>query len=242
MSPEVLFSPDLLDPITADRPAGMDLRWTAEWDRIKEARRADDDLEAGKWVKKERKMADWPAVQELAAAMIRDRSKDLQLAVWLMEASIKLHGFAGLRDTLRLTRELMVRYWDKGLYPTMEDGPEDRIGPFEWLNEKLADSINAIPITARSDQGRDYTFIDLQEAWRVGSEASFKQNGSVDTTKKKAYEAAVAQGRISMDMFELAIRETDRIVYDELCTDFQQANDEFKKLEKVLDEKFTDGA
>jgi hypothetical protein len=157
-----------------------------------------------------------------------------------MEASIKLHGFAGLRDTLRLTRELMVRFWDKGLYPAIEDGPEDRSGPFEWLNDRLVDALIAIPITARRDQGEDYRFVDLLEARNVGSEASFKKDGQVDTTKKKEYEAAIAAGRVSMEMFERAVGETERPVFEDFYADFQQASQEFKALEKTVDEKFGD--
>src|ERR1700685_1884328 len=129
-----LFSDDILDPISAERPAGADLRWSSEWDRIKEARRADDSLDPGKWVKQERKIADWQTVQKLSAAALRERSKDIQLALWLTEANMRLHGFPGLRDGLRIVRELMIRYWDQGLYPSIDDGPEDRAGPFEWLN------------------------------------------------------------------------------------------------------------
>src|SRR5215467_7356306 len=99
---------DLLGPISAEQPAGVDLRWTPEWDRIKEARRSDDTLESGKWVKKERKSANWSLVKELAESMLRQQSKDLQIALWLMEANLKLYGFAGLRDSLRLTRELLA--------------------------------------------------------------------------------------------------------------------------------------
>src|SRR5690349_992553 len=188
MPTEPLLSDDLFDPITAEQPAGADLRWTPEWDRIKEARRADDGLESGSWTKKDSKVADWPLVKELATTMLRNRTKDLQIAMWLTEANLKLHGFAGLRDSFRLIRELVHRYWDTGLYPVMEDGPEDRAAPFEWLNDKLVDSIAAVPITARSDQGRDYSFIDLKEARRIGSEASYKQaDGEVDGTKKKAF-------------------------------------------------------
>src|SRR5215469_16406000 len=116
MPTDLLLSSDLLDPISPDRPAGADLRWTPEWDRIKEARRSDDGLEAGKWVKKEQKTADWVAVRELAAAALRERSKDLQLALWLTEAVMRLDGFPGLREGLRVTRELLVRFWNEGLY------------------------------------------------------------------------------------------------------------------------------
>src|ERR1700761_1698719 len=117
MATAPLLSDDLLDPISPDQPAGANLRWTPEWDRIKEARRADDGFEAGRWAKKGRKAADWLQEEELASSVWRERSKDLQLAMWLTEASLKLHGFPGLRDGLRLTRELIVRYWDLGLYP-----------------------------------------------------------------------------------------------------------------------------
>src|SRR5258707_170038 len=102
-----LFTEDLLDPFPAGQPAGTDLRWTLEWDRIKEARRADDDLESGKWAKREHKSADWRAVRDLATSMLRERSKDLQLAMWLTEANLKLHGFAGLRDGLPITPALV---------------------------------------------------------------------------------------------------------------------------------------
>src|ERR1039457_3627781 len=238
-----LYTDDFLDPVSADQPVGTDLRWTSEWDRIKEARRADDDLKSGKWAKKEQKTADWRLVEELASGMLRNRSKDLQLALWLTEAGMKLHGFPGLRDGLRLTRELLVRYWDSGLYPPMEDGPEDRAGPFEWLNSKLADSITAIPITVRGDGGTDYSLIDLLDARQVGSEASCKDAyGAIDTAKKKAYDAALAQGHVSLEMFDGAVAATKRAPYEELNSDFLQTLEEFHALEKTIEEKFGDVA
>src|SRR6185369_12960916 len=182
-------------------------------------------------------------VEELASGMLRNRSKDLQLALWLTEAGIKRHGFPGLRDGLRLTRELLVRYWDHGLYPPMEDGPEDRAGPFEWLNNKLVDSIAAIPITVREDGGPDYSLIELQDARRVGSESSYLDPyGEIDAAKKKAYDANLAQGHISLDMFDRAVAVTKRARYEDFSSDYQQTLEEYQALEKVIDEKFGDVA
>ncbi len=238
-----LYADDLLNPISADQPAGADLRWTPEWDRITAARRADDPLDSGKWAKKERKVADWRLTLELATSLLTERSKDLQLALWLTEANIKLHGFPGLRDGLKIARELMVRYWDQGLYPKLEDGPEDRGGPFEWLNDKLVDSIAAIAITARTSHGVEYGLVDLQDARRVGWEANCKTaDGEVDDNKKKAYDHALAEGHVSMEMFERAVKETRRAPYEELNSDVVQACEEFAALEKVIDEKFGDAA
>ena len=243
MPTDALLSDGILDPISSDHPAGADLRWTPEWDRIKEARRADDDLDAGKWVKKERKVADWPAVRELTIAALTERTKDLQLVLWLTEANMRLHGFPGLRDGLRITREMMARYWDWGLYPSMEDGPEDRAGPFEWLNNKLVDVIAELPLTARADSGPDYSFNDLVEARRVGSENSWrKPDDEIDEIKKKAYEANIAAGRLSLDLFEEAVRATPRAAYEAFSSDFEQTVRDFAELEKVVDDKFGDAA
>jgi type VI secretion system protein ImpA len=243
MSTPQLYADDLLNPISADQPAGADLRWTPEWDRIKEARRADDPFESGKWAKKERKVADWRLAHELATSLLTERSKDLQLALWLTEADIKLHGFPGLRDGLKIARELMIRYWDQGLYPKMEEGPEDRAGPFEWLNDKLVDSIAAIPITARGGQETDYSLVDLQDARRVGWEANCRTaDGEVDPNKKRAYDQALEDGHVSMEIFDRAVKDTRRAPYEELNSDVVQAYEEFKALEKVIDEKFGEAA
>jgi type VI secretion system protein ImpA len=238
------LSDELLDPITADQPAGENLRWLAEWDRIKEARQNDDDgLNAGNWVKKDAKSADWRLVQQLSAALLRTRSKDLQLAMWFTEANVKLRGFSGLHEGLAVARELLNRFWDAGLYPAMEDGPEDRSGPLVWLNEKVVDSILSIPITCSATTDRNYGVLDLHDARSVGSEAQCKDDdGDVSPQKKRQYDKAVADGRVSLDMFESAIKESRRSAYEELYAEFEAAYAEFKELEKVIDEKFGEAA
>jgi len=229
----------LLNPISTSSPAGDDLRWTPEWDRIREARRSDDGLDPGKWAKKEIKSANWRLVRELTTAALRERTKDLQLALWFTEAELRLDGFPGLRDGLHLTRGLMVLYWDQGLYPPIEDGPEDRTGPFEWMNDKLVDVILSTPITARDDLGDNFSLLNLRDARRVGSESSWKSDdGTIDDTKKKEYDTAIAQGHVSMDMVNRAIKGTKRADYEHFSAVFHEALNEFASLEKVIDEKF----
>jgi type VI secretion system protein ImpA len=104
----------LLAPIPGENPAGEDVRYTPLYDQIREARRADDDLPMGQWVR-ETKTAEWPKVIRLTTEGLAAKSKDLQLCAWFMEAAIKVHGFHGLRDALRLTCGILEAYWD-GLY------------------------------------------------------------------------------------------------------------------------------
>ena len=140
---QVLELEAILTPIPGDNPAGESLRYAGVYDAIGEARRADDDLPMGEWARGEVKTADWSTVIELAIEALAARSKDLPIAVWLTEALVKQHGFAGLHDGLRLLAELQERFWD-ALYPEAEDGDlEFRAAPLEWLNEKLPAAINS---------------------------------------------------------------------------------------------------
>ena len=93
---------DLLNPISADKPAGENLRYAPVYDKIKEARREDDDAPQGDW-KRERKVADWPLVIKLISESLATKTKDLQLAAWLAEAMLRREGVAGLREVLELT-------------------------------------------------------------------------------------------------------------------------------------------
>src|SRR5438309_1746451 len=111
---------DLLNPIPGDNPAGENLRYAPIYDKIKEARREDDDAPQGEW-RRERKLADWPLTIKLIVEALSKKSKDLQLAAWLTEALLRRDGIAGLRGGLGLLHGLIDNFWDT-LYPELEDG------------------------------------------------------------------------------------------------------------------------
>ena len=226
---------DLLQPISEEQPCGSDLRSTSEWDQIKEARRFSED---------EGKVADWPLVKQRAASALRERTKDLRIAIFLTEACVKLDGFPGIRDSLRLLRELLVGFWDQGLYPLPEeDGHRVRAGPLEWLNEKLSDAVGELPLTMRSDGGRDYSYSDLVDARDIGSERSLvKSNGDLDEARKKRFDARIAAGHVSQDMFDAGVRATRRAAFEEFHERFQQAAAEYRALVEVMDQKLGEAA
>ncbi|MEO8368808.1 MAG: type VI secretion system protein TssA, partial [Candidatus Solibacter sp.] len=127
---------DLLNPIPGENPSGQNLKYAPVFDKIKEARRQDDDAAQGEW-KHERKLADWPQVIKLAGETLATKTKDLQLAVWLTEALLKTQGIGGLHEGLDLLKGLVEGFWDT-LYPENEDGDlELRVAPLEWLGSRL---------------------------------------------------------------------------------------------------------
>ena len=155
---------DLLNPIPGENPCGENLRYAAVYDKIKEARREDDDVPQGDW-QYERKAADYPLVLKLAGEALATKSKDLQIAVWLTEALIKTESFAGLRAGLDLISGLIENFWD-GLYPEIEDGDlELRAAPLDWLGSRMDATLRSLPITKTG-----INWYQFKEARAVGYE------------------------------------------------------------------------
>jgi type VI secretion system protein ImpA len=226
-SPVILDFDVLLAAIPGDNPSGESLRLAAPYDSIQEARRSDDDLEQGDWVR-ETKVADWSTVIKIATEALQTKTKDLQLAVWLVEALIKHHGFPGLRDGLRLLRELQERFWDS-LYPEIDDGDlEFRAGPLGWLNEKLPSSIRQIPVTLGINAER-YAWLRWKESREVDN---------LGRRDQAAMAALMGEGKITGEQFDKAVETTPLAYYQTLFQDLEETWREFEQLDHVVDDRF----
>lgn len=224
-SSAVLDFTALLAPLPGDNPTGESLRYSGVYDAIQEARRAEDDLPMGDW-QREVKTADWSNVIALTTDALVNKSKDLQIAVWLTEALVNQFEFAGLRDGLRLLRELQEKFWDK-LYPEIEDGDlEFRAGPLEWLNQKLPVCIRDISLTAG----------EQSYGWRHWEESRLVDN--LGRQSPDAMATAIAEGKITGEQFEKEVSATPRSFYESLFADLNQSREELGKLEQVVDQNF----
>jgi len=143
----------LIAPIAGDNPSGVSLRYDSAYQHIAEARREDDPtLPQGNW-ERPLKRADWPRVGELCTEALAKRTKDIQLAAWLTEAWLHLHGIEGLAQGLELIESLCQTYWE-GIHPQIEEGDiEYRVAPFVWINENLALALRrSVPIVEDTTQ------------------------------------------------------------------------------------------
>ncbi len=220
--------PDLLTPIAGDNPSGANLRYDPVYDQIKEARRQDDAGPQGDW-QRERKLADYRVVVELTSKMIAERSKDLQLAVWLTEAALHREKFAGLLQGLELLRGLLEQFWET-LYPEIEDGDlEPRIVLLGWVGERLVDAVRFTPITAGG-----FGLIHYLESRRVGSEEDAAQSEA----KQQARQAAITEGKPTVEDFDKDAASTSTTQYDAWVAAMEGCITAIAALGSLCDEKF----
>jgi type VI secretion system protein ImpA len=107
----------LLMPVGEGMPAGGDLRTDSgqqsDYFRLKDARTTARNNERVAEASGETASiaAEWRTVCELGEAILTRQSKDLEVATWLVEALVRLEGFAGLEFGFKLLEGLVDRYW-----------------------------------------------------------------------------------------------------------------------------------
>jgi type VI secretion system protein ImpA len=205
----------VLSPISAEKPAGEDLRALRDWVEIKKARpNLSDTADKRDWEPANPVKTDWSIYKGLVEKALCTKSKDLELGVFLTDACARLHGFAGIRDGVWAVRGLLSEFANKGLYPLPEDGNlEARYGKLDWMNEKLAEVMRELPITMRPTPAVNYSMNYRDE--------SLRQNGMITAAE---FESAVAAG--------------SREQYEALGKDLEEARTEFEQFEQVVNEQF----
>ena len=232
----VYFSEELLQPISADLPCGVDLRYDPVFTEIAEARRSDEESSEGEWRKEGGpKVAEWARVADLSINALRHRTKDLRIAGYLTEAAVRLDGYFGLRDCLHLTTELLRRFWDKGVFPAIDDGDLGyRASAFVWLDNRIPEMIGPLPLTARAG-AENYGHTRYLQAKTIGSEAAMS---GASGDKKETIQGYLRQGWITSDQFQAALDASKLEGLEAIFEPVDQVYQSLIELVSVVDERF----
>jgi len=168
---------DLLQPIAPDAPAGTSLRYDGTYDKIRQARRADDpSLPQGEW-QTTLKKADFDGAAALCVEALSHRSKDLQLAVWLVEAWVQSQALAGLAPGLGVVAGLCAHYWETMFPPLTDGGAETRADLVDWLDDTVALRLRLVPL-GDSRAGVPFSLADWEVA-RGRSSSNRSEEGAL---------------------------------------------------------------
>ncbi len=235
-SPSTLDIEQLLAPIEGDNPAGIDLREdtspTSDYYRVKDARSAARAAERSLEADDEPGALpdDWRTILEAAPDIIQSKSKDLEIASWLIEAQLRAHGFAGLRDGFRLARGMVEQFWDN-LYPLEdEDGVETKVAPLSGLNGEGAEGTLIQPIRK----------VLITEGSSFGPFAAWHYDQASELariTDEEKKQQRINAGIVSLEQFERSVAETSPAFYTAMIGDLEECLEAFTALNTLLDEK-----
>jgi type VI secretion system protein ImpA len=222
------YPDDLLKLIEGANPSGISLRYDPLYDKIKEARREEDQPPPG-MTERDRKVADNPLVIKLGTDALLYKTKDLQIAAWLTEAWLKQSGFSGLLDGLGLSLGLADKFWET-VYPELDEGDvQPRGAPLGFIGTKLEIPMKLVPLV----QNAAYGFIDYKNSRDLGYEEGVKTD---DAKKKRAQ--LIQEGRVSPELFDKAFEDTPKKFYLENENYLDACLLTLKDLKAFCDQKF----
>jgi type VI secretion system protein ImpA len=168
----------------------------------------------------------WRGVLDVSEKIICEKSKDLWVLAWLLEAIVRIHGFAGLRDGFRLIRETSERYWDQ-IHPSPdEDGYTHTVSQLTGVFEgALAGPIHAIPITPATTSQRALSGVDYTDAYALEQ---------LDASSRAA---RIENGAATLDMFQRVVQPVHEEYFRKLLDDIDQAMNEFELLTADLEQR-----
>lgn len=138
----------IFQPLPGDGGCGSDLQYDAVYDAIRRARQPDaDSLPSGMWERPGKKI-DWEFIGRQCFEFLTQRSKDLQVGAWMVEAFVYSQDLEGAARGMALFSEMTITFWND-IHPQIEDGDvELRLRPVNWL---LRESLNwfsrELPVT-----------------------------------------------------------------------------------------------
>jgi len=156
----------LLSEISPDAPCGEDLEYDPAFGELERSAQSTPEQTIGDSVAGG-EPPDWRTVRDQATELL-GRSKDLRIAVYLLQAMTRTDGVEGLSDGLALLRGLLERYWDEvhpQLDPEDDNDPTFRINTITTLCDRdaLLNSVREAPLTNSRGLGR-FGLHDIQVA------------------------------------------------------------------------------
>ncbi len=235
-SPQTIELEQLLAPVSDSAPSGSNLREdsspSSAYLRLKDARSAARLAEKRADVEGENLgfTADWRTILELAPKVLKDQSKDLEVTAWLIEASVRAHGFAGLRDGLNLARRLVELYWDTLYSLEDEEGIATKVAPLTALNGvdgagTLLQPIRKIALTKAVGDG-PYAVYQYEQACKLAE--------SPDSETRARRESS---GAVTLEAFMAAANGSGGPYYVTLVDDIKESIAELEQLSAALEER-----
>lgn len=196
----------LLTPTDINNGVGEWLRYDPVYVAIKDARREEDDGMPRQSWEPELKRANWPEVERLCLDALSTKTKDLQLAVWLMEARLHVHGIEAFLSDMEIFKNFVINFW-QDMYPQKTEDPDQefRTHILEAFLRTTAEIILLKPINELS-----IFFNQPPTLAKCYQADNLEKKSKTNTVARDAYNIAIANGLVTMERIRNALTEVEK--------------------------------
>lgn len=230
----------LIQPIKDEQPCGVDIRQDnellQEYLTLKELRnelrreeRKNIEIDNNLAINKD----DWKLVVTKASAILTKYTKDVEVAVWLLEGLTRTEEFQGLNTGFQIISYLFENYSEQ-LYPVPEidaeaDDFHPQLAPISMLGGKYEIGTLIAPIyfceLIRTNNGESYNGWELKKDLKANS----KSQSNTDVTKEDILQS---------ELLRLALDEIDNEQFLKIKEAITNSIESFKQLNSILTSRF----
>ncbi|GJQ30620.1 MAG: type VI secretion protein [Phycisphaerae bacterium] len=225
----------LTKALDGENPCGENLRWDKAYLELERLAEGKEETQFSKGEE-----PDWREVRDKAVELLA-RGRHLRLAILLTLAAVRLEGYPGLRDGLKVIQTWLEQHWDT-VWPVLD--AEDNNDPTERVNAlaalatpmatfgdktRLLDRIYECPI-CESRQLGNFSLRDMAIA-----------SGTLAETPAAEGQASAEGGeqkpRPTLAMIDGAFAETDRERLEEIAKSAEEANESLSAISNIFGDK-----
>lgn len=224
--------------LEGENPCGENLRWDRAYIELERLAEGTEETQMGNSVKPAEE-PDWREVRDKTVELL-GRGRHLRLGIILTIAAIKLEGFPGLRDGLKVIESWLTQSWDQ-IWPVLDvednNDPTERINAIASLSTpmatygdkmKLVDRVYESPVCESRQLGR-FSLRDIAIA-----------SGAMDDKRPKA-EGQDDRPPPTLAIIDGAFAETDKERLAELAAAAAEAAASLEAISNVFSEKCGSG-
>lgn len=216
----------LLKPITADAPCGENLRWDR---RFLELERLAEGKEETQFSPAEE--PNWREVRDVCVEVFA-RGKHLRTGVILTLAAVRLEGYPGLRDGLKLIQGLLEQYWDQ-VFPQLDaddnNDPTERINSLAPLSTPMATFGDKLKLL---DRVYESPLCDSRQMGKFSLRDIALAAGTLTLTEAEADKTVP-----TVSLIDGAFAETDKEVLEALAKAAEEGGESLKAIDAVFTAK-----
>jgi type VI secretion system protein ImpA len=222
---------ELLAPAPGEAPAGANLEYTREFAELERIAAGKPERQIGASVVAAEE-PDWQAVIAQSNALLLS-TKDLRVANHWLRASLRVNGFAGLAEGLRLFSGLVDRYWPD-LHPPLEaeddNDPTFRVNAMAALTHRdVLQAIRAAPLL----QVKGFGAVSLRDI-EAATAPPGQPPSAAEATMEAIFEHAPLADLASASSVAEQCTESARVLAEKWASRLEGAGPDFTEFRRVL--------
>jgi len=222
----------LLKPLSRTAPAGGSIKHHPLCDEIRELRRHEADLPQGVWEEGRQASLDTERIIQHCIDILKNKSKDLQVALWLTQAWFQKYQLKGAVHGFELIYGLLKNFWTS-LHPQLELTEEafeepERFQLIEWFDRTFSESLLLLHIAqSQNIDDKNPILSDYLTVTRFHTHNASKNALSSDANSDTR----------SLSFMQKTIHLTPRSFYEAMHTDLTMLRKGMEKIETLLQKK-----